>query len=724
MTVDEAAGEDEPQQSAEPAADSTKAADTSAGQPPSAAQPHGDEPAADPAINQVTNIFNGHVQVGEGGTVGFALDGNVRRETGPVAEPQIDTLRTLYYRTGVYEEALGQLRRKHLVILTGAEDSGRSAASLMLADQVRVSTGRIMRLPPTRTLAELVKLGYTAGHSYVLHDWIVRSSDRSSVARYDAGQLADRLAAAGAHLVITTSGSSGIAQSMPEHEVRWFAPAPAELFEHCFAKVDRLADAHDELPRLRECAERLGAPRRVVQLATRLCDGVEEALRSVEDTDRKAVADWFEQEPPPSHRAVRAATVLALACRAGDEPGNAPGVTQRTFEELYFALGKAQTRYWSENPPDETPLPNDDDAFPRSRHGLLKAAGLDSLTMGAPETVVVGVEHMPGFRTSRIRDLFLAGLNFHYGEELWSPVSEWAAEIVARPSLTDAHLALSYGVGRLARYATKEVREAYLQQWAGGYEVERYCAVFALWAMAADDDLAPVALSLAAEWVWGFGQERAMVAAIALGGALGKRYPAEASFRLWRLARRGQRISHLACVALSNLLAIDASGDDPAVARYLAKQAEAVLRPGTPLPERRAVLTAVLEILAAPGVDVDVPAVQRVLRDNAAAAEPIGRLWAAVLVSTPHRAGGITILRRVLASMVGTADGTVVAARLGQAIMPRLSIPQRRQIEGGLRRKESDEDHRIALELVLAFLNVSTRSASEQPSVIERTSGS
>jgi hypothetical protein len=451
---------------------------------------------------------------------------------------------------------------------------------------------------------------------------------------------------------------------------------------------------------------------------------VEEALRSVEDTDRKAVTEWFEREPPPSHRAVRAATVLALACRAGDESANAPGVTQRTFEDLYFALGKAQARYWSENPPDESPIPDDDDAFPRSRHGLLKAAALDSLTLGAPETVAVGVEHMPGFRTSRIRDLFLAGLNFHYGEELWSPVSEWAAEVVARPGLTDAHLALSYGVGRLARYATKEVREAYLQQWAAGYEVERYCAVFALWAMAADDDLAPVALSLAAEWVWGFGQERAMVAAIALGGALGKRYPAEASVRLWRLALRGQRISHLACIALNNLLAIDASGDEPAVARYLAKQAEAALRPGTPLPERRAVLTAALEILAARGMDADVPAVQRVLRDNAATAEPIGRLWAAVLMSTPHRAGGIAILRKVLSSLAGSADGTAVAARLGQQIVPRLSGPQRRQVEGGLRRKESAKEQRIALELVLAFLNVSTGLIPDQPSVIERTARS
>ena len=715
MTVDEETGEDEPQQSAEPVAEPADATDTGAEeeQPLSVTQPRDDEPDADPAINQVTNIFNGQVQVGEGGTVGFALDGNVRRETGPVAESRIETVRTLYYRTGVYEEALGQLRRKHLVILTGAEDSGRSAASLMLADQVRAPAKRITRLPPTRTLAELVKLGYTAGHAYVMQDWIVRGSDRSTVARYDAGQLADRLAAANAHLVITASSSSGIAQAMPEHEVRWSAPAPADLFNHCFAKVDRLADALDELPRLRECAERLGAPRRIVELATRLCDGVEEALRSVQDTDRKAVTDWFEQEPPPSHRAVRAATVLALACRAGDESTNAPGVTQRTFEELYFALGKVQARYWSENPPGENPLPDDDDAFPRSRYGLLKAGALDSFTMGAPETVAVGVEHMPGFRTSRIRDLFLAGLNFHYGEELWSPVSEWAAEVVARPGLTDAHLALSYGVGRLARYAAREVREAYLQHWAAGYEVERYCAVFALWAMAADDDLAPVALSLAAEWVWGFGPERAMVAAVALGGALGKRYPAEASFRLWRLARRGQRISHLACIALNNLLAIDASGDDPAVARYLAKQAEAVLRPGTPLPERRAVLTAVLRILAARGIDADVPAIQRVLRDNASTAEPIGRLWAAVLASTPHRAGGIAVLRKVLASLAGTADGTAVAARLGRHIMPRLSTPQRRQIEGGLRRKESGEEHRVALELVLAFLNISTGSTPQ-----------
>jgi hypothetical protein len=136
------------------------------------------------------------------------------------------------------------------------------------------------------------------------------------------------------------------------------------------------------------------------------------------------------------------------------------------------------------------------------------------------------------------------------------------------------------------------------------------------------------------------------------------------------------------------------------------------------------VLTAALEILAARGMDADVPAVQRVLRDNAATAEPIGRLWAAVLMSTPHRAGGIAILRKVLSSLAGSADGTAVAARLGQQIVPRLSGPQRRQVEGGLRRKESAKEQRIALELVLAFLNVSTGLIPDQPSVIERTARS
>jgi len=669
---------------------------------------------ADDVTQQVTNIFHGHVVVGDGGALGFALDENVRRETGPVPESEIETLRRLYLDTPAYHEALSRLRRLRLLILFGDEDSGRAAASLMLADRVRAPGSRVMRLPPTRSLADLVnQQGLKAGRVFVLHDWLGCNSARSSLARFDAKQLATRLADTDSYLVITASGTARTTHAVPEYEVRWTAPDAASLFDHCFALVDRLDDAERELARLRECAVRLSTPRRVVGLATRLCDGAEAALLSAQDTDQQEVAAWFAKVPPPNRRAVRAAAVLALACRAGDESPTAPGVTQRGFEELFSALGRAEARFHAEKSPDEAPLPNDDSPLPRSRQGLLKDAGLDGFTIAPPRTASVGVEHTPGFRTRRLRDLFLDGLTCHYGEELWSPVREWAADVVARPGIRATHFALSYGVGRMARYATKEVRETYLEQWASGYEAERICAAFALWSMAAADDLAPIALSVATDWVWGRGQERAMAAAIALGGAVGKRYPSEATWWLWRLARRGQRISRLACAAVSNLLVIDAAADDPTVAWYLARQAEAALGPSTALPERRTVLTAALQVLANPSPDANVPQVRQVLRESAAAAEPVGRMWAAVLRSTPHRGGGIKALRQTLASLTGMADGTAVAARLGRHMLPRLSELQRRQVGAGVQRPDPDRDRGIARDVVLAFLDVSAAQTAE-----------
>lgn len=665
--------------------------------------PNTDDDRAEEAVtNEVTNIFHGQVLVADGGTVGFSVGDDVLRDSGRIAEAEILSLQKLFYRPPAFDQALVSLRRKHLLILVGEEGSGRCAGSIMLAHELRSPKTPITRFPPTRTLADLGRQKFKRGQCYVLRDWIPTATGVVALTAYDAEHLAARLDDAGAYLVVTALVGGRAGTATAAFEERWTAPDPVEVFDYCFERVDKLDDVHEALPRLRERAAHLGSARRVVHLARQLCDGADHALLAVDDKVQRDVDTWFEDKP--TRRAIRTAAVLAFACRADDEAPDAPGVGQRGFEHLFGRLEEAEAVYRGDQEPEAAERPDEAEAFPLERSNLLIDTKLAPFTVEPPVRPVVGVEHKPGFRTAAQRDLFLAGLVRHCGDELWSPVQAWLAEAISRPQITDTHLAIAYGIGRMARYDAKEVQNAYLEHWAAGYMAERYCAVFTLWSMAAEDDLAPLALAQARDWVWGRGAERAMVAAIAFGGALGKRYPNEAVWRLWDLALRGRRISVYARVAIGNLLAIDAAANDPVVARFLAKKIRPLMEQGTNTRLRRTALSVVLAALSVPGSDGKTPAILTVLRRSPAARAPVGELWSSLIRSTPHRPGAITVLHRTLKALEHASNGAEVAAGLGRQILPALSRAHRTQVELGLRKLATPEEWRRAQAVLAAFL--------------------
>jgi hypothetical protein len=666
--------------------------------------PEGDLLSAEQVTVEVTNIYHGNVTIEDGRTVGFAVGGTVPRDSGMVPEAAIEAIARLYLKPEAFHTALRSLRKNHLVILVGAEGSGRFAGSIMLAGTLRDPATPIMRCPPTRTLAELGGQTFKKGQCSVLRDWIPTATSGVALTSFDAEHLSQRLRGAGAYLIITRLAGSLSSVATAAFEEHWSPPDPAALFDHCFDRVDKLDGVAEALPALRERAAQLGCPRHVVHLARQLCDGVEQALLTVDDSVERDVTAWFEEKP--SRRAIRAAVILTFACRAGDEPDDAPGVGQRGFEHLFALLEQAEAEYRGDQPPEVAEPPDEGEEFPQERHHLLAYANLAPFTVEPPARPVVGIEHRPGFRTAAQRDLFMAELVRRYGDELWSPVHAWLAEAIAPPYISDAHLAIAYGIGRMARYDANEVQDAYLEQWAAGRMAERYCAVFTLWSMAAHEDLAPLALARVRDWVWGRGTERAIVAAITFGGALGKRYPIEAMWWLWRLAMRGQRISLYARVAIGNLLTIDAASNDPVVARFLLKKTKPLLLPGAQAAERRTALSVVEAALSVSDADGKTPGIVKVLRECPAALAPIGELWSGVLRSAPHRAGGIAVLHRTLKALENAPDGMGIAVRLGREILPALSPPQRTQVELGLRKLSAPEETRKKSAIVAAFLNL------------------
>ncbi|HEV2634379.1 MAG TPA: hypothetical protein VGX23_04485 [Actinocrinis sp.] len=698
---------DEPGPAGAEGAEAAEGADSAE---PSGPAESGDDPEAQEQSDlqitqQVHNIFHGQVFIGDHGTAGFSVGENVRRDTGRVAEADVEALRRTYFRPSAHADARRLLLRENLLILVGPEGSGRAAAALVLADEARrAGTPQpwINRLPPTRTLAELAKQKFKPGQAYVLQDWIQAGPSRAALAHFDAAHLAQHLAGSGAYLIITTAYRSRPGEGTFGYEVAWTAPDPVGLFDHCLGRQDYGSDiAGDQLPALRERARQVASARRVVHLVGRLRHGTEAALAEDDDRAREEIRAWFDDKP--DRRALRAVAILVLACRAGDEPPDRPGVTQHGFEHLFAALGAAEARYRGDQVP-EAVAPPDDEVFPQVRRSLFEEAGLTGFTVGPPVATAVGLEHSPGFRTVRQRALFQAELHLRCGHELWSPIRLWLSDLVQARVVTDVHLAIACGIGRMALFETRRVREDYLDEWAAGLTTTRFCAVFALWAMAAEEQLAPIALTQARGWIRGRGQERAIAAAIALGGPLGKRYPSEAMWYLWDLARRGQRISVYARVSISNLLGIEAAADEPNSAGFLAGKARAVLVRGTPAELRRPVLALLADILAVPGSDPDVPGVADVLRQSPRAAGPIGELWAAVLCSGPHRAAGIATLHLAIDALAQSPDGVAVATRLGGQILPRLSPAHRRQLEVGLRTSRSPEIRIRMRDALAAFL--------------------
>jgi hypothetical protein len=704
-------GEDRPEEkdstAGDPARESAKATEDASDKSPEGSEDGRrttDDVDADARVH-VNSTFNGTVIVGDGGAVGFSVSERVQRDSGAIADSVVAATRRLYSEPADFARASAALRRDRLLISVGGEGTGRAAGSLMLADARRDPGATIYRLPPTRTLAELSKQTYKSGHCYLVHDWIRPAGSQASLDRFDADQLATRLKASDAYLILTTTRASQHGSGSSAYETRWTPPDLEDVFDHCFKLATITAEAEDAREMLRGRAAALGSARQVVRLVEGLADGVEFALSEVEDSDREAIAAWFDANP--NHRAVRAATVLAFAGRTGDDGERGVGVGQRTFEVLFARLEAAQAMFRGDRPPEEMPAPPEHEAKRQDRHSLFADSGLADFVTPPTERAAVGAQLYPGFRTRRQRDLFMELLHLKYGHDHWGPMRIWFDGIVSEPAVSDAQVAVAYGLGRFTRHAFDEVRTHYLEEWAAGAWPQRTCAVFALWSMVEVDDLAPLALNQATSWVRNRGQERAVTAAIAFGGALGKRYPSEAMRRLWPLALRGKAISGYALFAIANLLAIESAdeADSGGVSRYLANKIRPLLLPGAIAADRRAALWVIVGILNLDGRSPGLPLAAQVLRERPDVVEALGELWAGTLRSAPHRGESVESLHRTLLALVDFPGAAQLARRLGQAILPHLSTAQRRQVELGLRGVSTLKDRRDTRMVLQAFLD-------------------
>ena len=678
---------------------------------PPAPGPDGGELGEDEDYAQTATVINNFYAEVAAHTVG--VDGGhepftksaIRRGSGMLAVAEVREALRYYVEPPSFRQTLKVLKSHHLVAVAGPEGCGKKAGSLALARAVCPDAESFTVFPPTRSLQELSAYkGYRSGQVFLIHDWVPVSSDSGSVANWDLQQLTARLIKSGAYLAISFEGAGRLQALFGDMYIRWWAPEPAALLDICAARLSSLQPSDDEWKLLRARAEDIRSPRRIIKLAEAAAKNVTSALAEASETENGAVAAWF--SAMPSRWQIRAVTALAFLS----------GIGERKFERLQATLVAPQLPASTQLPDGEyREIPGDNDPFPQSRWKLANDASLGEFLSERDPSAPVGSEHRPAFCTEACRQHFMMELNCRFGEELWTPVRDWLFDLAEQP-FGEAQLAAGYGLALLARSALSEVEVTYLRTWSAGLLQHRLMAVSVLWAMAEDERMAPAALRIAVSWVRNQGQNRAIAAAVALGGPLGQRHPSEAMRWLWALSQRGERVGRVARTAMSQLFTAESEADvkKSTVIRFLLQKVRPLLGPDQTaqkegaVRQRRAALAVVNSVLAATQALSDVPVMVTVLRRRPADLQRVGELWAAVLNSAPHRQDAVHALYRTLATLTDDGDSLDLARRLGSAILPRLTIRTIQVLHLALPDPQRAEE--ISASIVAAFLGAHSQA--------------
>ncbi|GAA3133247.1 hypothetical protein GCM10010466_24840 [Planomonospora alba] len=644
------------------------------------------------ALGQTATVINNFYAEVRAQEATFGMAGGASRSiSGRLERKDVERALRRFVEPAAFAEALATLRERHLVVLSGAEDIGKWTSGVALLDAVRAPVGRIVVLPPNRKADDLISsVSAKRNRAYLIHDWM-ESGIEASTRRFTLEALSAELVKADSHLVITVSRTEG-RHGLSPLEIPWSAPEPLKLLD---AHLGRARPAA-ELAEVREHVTELRTPRRIVELSEQLRGGTRPAGEILADLAGDTVSRWFDSSPKRSE-------VLAVAALAF-----AYGMPERVFERLVVELEAVADEIERQGAePERRPI---GDELPQtrmlwdSRHPLIGT----SAEPGERRVVFCGVRH---------REHVIRELHRRYDYRLWEPLRAWVRGLAEdRPEI---QVQASAGLALLARINPEEVRESFLEPWAGGTVRERLAAANALSLMCADDATATLALTVTLSWVDDAGQTQAMTAALALAGALSIRYPQQAVSWLWFLSSRGVRVSTVAQRALVLLFqgAAERDGDALAELQLLARHVDCDLTEGVEPRLARRVIATVLGVLDADRLDADRPDGDRPLMSSLLlarpeSAEPIGVLWAWALHNAHHRAAAVRALCRALGGLSGQ-DGAVAAAEaLGRAVWSTLpdgvAVLVRRSIDQALTDRRVRPQARPTREIVLALLNAGT----------------
>ncbi|MEU9888445.1 hypothetical protein [Sphaerisporangium sp. NPDC051011] len=611
-----------------------------------------------------------------------------RAAVGRLPAEEIEVALRRFMAPAMFAKAVDILRTRHVVVLCGAEESGRWTGAIAALAQMNLKGDGVWMYSPATPLNDLLtKPPFRPGRGYMLHDWI-EAGLGSAVSRFELANLTRKVAEISAYLVVTVRRD---AQRRPfdEIEVAWDRPDPGLLFDSYLKGIDFPDAECDDLRRLRARAVEAATPGRVTRLAEQVIRRERSPSQLLAEVEDEVVARWFAGS-------IQRTDVLVVCVVAF-----AHGAPERVFERLLARLVSVRDQFAAVQGLDVRR--EDAQTLPRTRASWSREHPL--ITVEAEGGAGFAGERRVVFRSEQYREQVVKALAEQYGYELWEPLREWIRSLA--DDNIDVQFQAAVGVALLARVAPQEVMESFLDPWAAGLMHERLAAANVLALMCADDESAPMVLNLVLIWADNAGQERAMTAALALATGVWIRYPTDALNWLWYLALRGQRVRAVARLCLV-LLFRQAAGQGEAltVVRLLVGLVDEEMTGRGGTRRTRTALDAVVDLLSAESLEADDPLPAHLLITSKEVAGPLGTLWARAFASNAHRAPAVHALRRTLQALDGREGAVPLAAALGASVWSALPPEWVSIVERDLRRglTGSGEDARLTRDLVNALL--------------------
>lgn len=629
-----------------------------------------------PPVNQLINVFHSGVEAA-GANFGFgkaASRTSCQTVSGPMPRERVAALTRHFVAPEPFEAAIAALRKHTVVTLCGPDGRGKLTGAVNLLARVLGEEAPIVRLSLTRSLRELADHRFDASTGYLLPGWF-GAFDQEAEHHWERVQ--GKLHEQGSFLVVTSSEENR--RTATTARIEWSLPEDlgAVIREHA---GDGPADA--DIGKVVEVLPEDMTMAGLIEITDLLVRGLppEEAISSVlREAAKDQVREWFAKGP--TREQVLDITVLAFL----------PGLSERRFGQCRELLKAAleemvPTESAQEATPAVRPPGPAEAAFPQARGRQLENPLIRIRQMivdGRPRRLIE-------LREPEAQRFLFAEMAGRFDEYFWDAVRIWLEDVLTRPELS---LHIAAGLARLAGSSFDEVEGSYLDPWsvaAGRGEParsharqKRLTTVHVLWFMCFDEDLAPVALRVAAGWAaQGSTPGQKYNAIIAFSGILGRLYPIDAVKKLWHLTRnRGAVLGPLAIEAFGGLFLSQEDADGRVrVVRFL----ENKIRELRGNPGRIAAYgTALRSMLAVYRTDDPQgrPLAAQLLCERPDLAAVMGYTWSVLLVNRPVRHTALAALHSNLDALRHhTDEPELIAQRLGDVLGGLLSKEQQDEL--------------------------------------------
>jgi hypothetical protein len=592
--------------------------------------------------------FHGSVHIGY---LGFGAAQGGQPRTRRVGDQELGVEHRYFVAPPEFDVMAHRLQAQRLLILGGETGTGRRCAGLALltrsAPRDIVGGGPLVELEPRTTAAALLDASFERGGRYLLAECQPGDADRERL-RFALEVLHRSLVEAGAVLVAT---SSSPALSSDALAVSFRAVDCGEVLDAYLTERDGYDEQTSSL--LRSIAARRRAGEMPLFFQRLEQDGPQAVATHFDHSVRDELRGLLSTRPPVP-------VLLALVVAAF-----LPRIAERSYEVHLHRLRELV----------------DDHA----RRGPWTGAYDESLCASrADRPTWVGAHphpFTPRERSVRLADTVTPGFVLdelwqRYGRELWGPVYEWLTELPGRTGDVDGELALATGMAAFTRIDPVGA-DAVVDAWAQDDALpQRMAAAATLSALTPDEATAHDALRRAISWSAGKPRLR-IVAAMAFGQSLSRVFPVEAMSHLWYLCFGNAVVATAARRQFAALVRAAAHDDDQVrrVLRVVEWQLEQQLS-GRCYQDKDIgqAIEAVSAILAAQLAD-DTTLTLHVLRRLPPQISRLGKLWAEVLRSWPHRVEGLDTLRAAHDGLE-PPERAEAFTELGAAVRQHVSPPE------------------------------------------------